>query len=321
MFQKLMNNFYYGKSGKGDFTKDDLPTSRKQLFWEMLRIRFAGLFKLNLIYVVVFLPMIYFLTNAALSALSALSDLVVDGAVTADAVANFQNVMQGTIFATCILMIPCILITGPSTAGIMYVCRNWARDEHAFVWSDFKDTAKANWKQALGISAITSVVPVLVYICWTFYGSMSSQSSMLFVLPQVLVLVMGICWMMATIYAYYLMITYKLTFKQLIRNSLLLAVGRLPQSLIIGVLGLLPFLIAFAVIYFFSAVEWVILILIAYYLLLGLALHQFIAASFINGICDKYINPNIEGAKVNMGLNTDPLENYEVEDEEEDGEK
>ena len=33
MFGKFMNNYYYGKSGKGDFRKEDLPETRKQLFF------------------------------------------------------------------------------------------------------------------------------------------------------------------------------------------------------------------------------------------------------------------------------------------------
>ena len=28
MFGKMMNRYYYGKSGKGDYTKEDLPTNR-----------------------------------------------------------------------------------------------------------------------------------------------------------------------------------------------------------------------------------------------------------------------------------------------------
>ena len=44
MFGKLMNSFYYGKSGKGDYRKEDLPKNRWELFWEMLRVRFAALF-------------------------------------------------------------------------------------------------------------------------------------------------------------------------------------------------------------------------------------------------------------------------------------
>ncbi|MBQ6514981.1 MAG: hypothetical protein IJI09_09695, partial [Clostridia bacterium] len=56
MFGKLMNNYYYGKSGKGDFRKEDLPENRWQLFWEMLRTRLSALCRLNLMYVVVWLP-------------------------------------------------------------------------------------------------------------------------------------------------------------------------------------------------------------------------------------------------------------------------
>ena len=58
MFGKMMNRFYYGKSGKGDFTKEDLPETRWQLFWEMLRVRISALVKLNLIYMVAWLPVI-----------------------------------------------------------------------------------------------------------------------------------------------------------------------------------------------------------------------------------------------------------------------
>ena len=29
MFGRFMNNYYYGKSGKGDFRKEDLPETRK----------------------------------------------------------------------------------------------------------------------------------------------------------------------------------------------------------------------------------------------------------------------------------------------------
>ena len=31
-----MNSYYYGKSGKGDYTPDDLPKNRWQLFMEII---------------------------------------------------------------------------------------------------------------------------------------------------------------------------------------------------------------------------------------------------------------------------------------------
>ena len=56
MFGRMMNNYYYGKSGKGDFRKEDLPTTRSQLFRDTLRTRFAGLVRLNLLYCLIWIP-------------------------------------------------------------------------------------------------------------------------------------------------------------------------------------------------------------------------------------------------------------------------
>ena len=56
MFSKLMNSYYYGKSGKGDYRREDLPKNRWQLFWEMLRIRFSGICRINLMTCVAWIP-------------------------------------------------------------------------------------------------------------------------------------------------------------------------------------------------------------------------------------------------------------------------
>ena len=52
VFDKLMNSYYYGKSGKGDYTPDDLPKNRWQLFLEMLGTRMSGLCRVGLVYFV-----------------------------------------------------------------------------------------------------------------------------------------------------------------------------------------------------------------------------------------------------------------------------
>ena len=44
----FFNNFYYGKAGKADFTPDQLPKNRVELFFSTLRVRFGGLFGLSL---------------------------------------------------------------------------------------------------------------------------------------------------------------------------------------------------------------------------------------------------------------------------------
>ena len=72
MIGKLLNNYYYGKSGKGDFRKEDLPKNRWQLFWAMLRTRFSGLCRLNLITAAAWLPLILLLGFCAASFFNAM---------------------------------------------------------------------------------------------------------------------------------------------------------------------------------------------------------------------------------------------------------
>ena len=35
----LMNNYFYGKQGKGDYTVADMPQNRRALFGEVLKVR------------------------------------------------------------------------------------------------------------------------------------------------------------------------------------------------------------------------------------------------------------------------------------------
>ena len=63
--------------------------------------------------------------------------------------------MRSYLFVWLVGVVPCVAITGPSSAGSAYIMRNWARDQHAFLFSDFKDAFKGNWKHALVSSVLT----------------------------------------------------------------------------------------------------------------------------------------------------------------------
>ena len=175
MFGRLMNSFYYGKSGKGDYRKEDLPKNRWQLLWEMLRIRLSGLCRINLMTCIAWIPtmvVVAMLLNAVLTASdlvrvkdettnSSVMMLVYDAPVDEDGNPTGEATQveaRGILQMFALALIPCILITGPIQAGLAYVTRNWARDEHAFPWADFRDAVKDNWKQALGVSALRPVL-------------------------------------------------------------------------------------------------------------------------------------------------------------------
>ena len=341
MFGRIMNNYYYGKSGKGDFRKEDMPETRMQLFRDTLRTRFGSLFRLNLLYMLIWIPAMIVIFLHCGQIYNDLNNYYIVknenyAYVVEQAEASGQTVtvteeefnalkendvdlssyLYGRIFFMLLWLAPCIAITGPFTAGLSYVTRNWARDEHAFVWADFKDAVKANWKYSLVISLITGILPLAIYQGWITYGAMANTNAIL-VIPKVLIVVVGVIWALCVTYMYPLTVTYTLKLKDVLRNGFLLGIARLPFSVGIRLLHCVPSLIAAAAVWFFGLDPLLALVILgAYYILVGFALSRFVTASYTNAVFDRFINSRIEGAKVNQGIR--PREEDEDDPDEEE---
>lgn len=294
----FFNNFYYGKAGKADFTPDQLPTNRVQLFFDMLRVRFTGLFGLNLLYILFCVPaIVWTIINIAV-----LNTVVADPATAQGA--------MGLIVTYLLGMIPCLGIAGIGAPGMMYVLRNWARDQHSFVMSDFKDALKGNWKQGLAVGLFNGLSLLLMYVCYMYYGQMAA-SSLFWVVPQMFCVVVGAVWWMMNMVIYPMMVTYDMKLSQLLRNSAIIVLARLPWSLLFLVGSLLVPLVCFLFIPHVSAMLVGGLI----YLLVGFALTGFVYASYANSCFDRFLNPRIEGAQVNQGLRDPSLDDFDDEED------
>ncbi len=279
----FFNNFYYGKAGKADFTPDQLPKNRVELFFSTLRVRFGGLFGLSLLYSLFCIPALIW------------SYINVQMLFYAENPLNYMTTYL-------LIMIPCLGICGIGAPGLMYILRNWARDQHSFTLSDFKDAVKGNWKQGLAVGLINGLSLFLMWISYSFYGQMAATSSLVFVIPQAMVIIAGCVWWMMNMVIYTMMVTYDMKFSQLVRNSAIMVVARLPLSIGIWLLSLLiPVLIALLAPMgpFFTML---------YLMVLGYALNGFLYASYANSCFDKFLNPRIEGAQVNMGLRDPSLD-------------
>lgn len=310
MLGNFFNSFYYGKSGKGDYNPEDLPSNRLTLFFEMFRVHWGSLVKLNLLYVLFLLPALLWTGWNVLAADNLLA-MVEAGEMLES---ELGDQIRSLVMMWLLVLAPCVAITGPATAGVSYVSRNWARDQHSFMFSDFKDAWKANWKQALGISCITGILPLLIYVGYQFYGQLAATNGVFFIIPQMLVIILGVVWLMSQQLVYTLMVTYTLKFGQLLRNTLILAVGKLPQSIGIRLVSfaipLLGILLSFLIP---SITVYVILVLVVYYLFFGFGFNRFLYASYANALCEKYVNSKIEGAPVGMGLRQTTDDDYEID--------
>ena len=307
-FKNLMNNYFYGKQGQGDFTIENLPQNRRQLFGEVFKVRWSSLFGVNLLYMIAWIPAIVW----TFLNITAIYNVLVSGD------ASQAESVTGFISTWLMVMIPCIAITGPFNAGVTYVLRNWARDEHSFVLSDFKDALKANWKQALVISTISGILPFVLYVGFTFYGGMMGQNS-LFAVPLALMLLIGIIWSLASMLMMPMLITYDLKLKDVIRNSMLLSLAKLPFSVLVKLLTLVVPALAFGLGLLIPNIQMhIIMVLSLLYFVFLVAFHKLITVSYANWLCETYMNPQI-GAKTNIGLrpeNWDDVQYIPQDDEE-----
>ena len=296
MMGNFFNRMYYGKD-KGDYTKDDLPDNRWALFFSMLKLNFSKLVGVNLLFLIFFLPTYFWIFQLNIPVMVSYLE---EGLA-------YQDVILTMIWG----MIPCFLVLGPGVVGVTYVTRNMSRDQNVWVVRDFFGAIKANWKQMLGMSALNGVLLVAFYIAVTFYSQMTANMGF-YMVPYALVIVMGIYWALMNLYIWPLMITYELKFKEIIKNSALMTVGRLPQTLFMAFFTcLLPALLMLV------GNVYVYIGIFVIYALFGFSVTSMGINSLTIAIFDRYINYRIKGAKINQGLRVA----YDEEDEDLEGEE
>ncbi|MEE1200537.1 MAG: YesL family protein [Christensenellales bacterium] len=304
LFGNMMNNYFYGKAGKGDYSVQDMPQNRRQLFSAVLKVRWGSMVGVNLLYVICWLPTLFW---TMLNVITLMSQETLGGPQT-----------SGIVVLYLIVLIPCLLITGPFSAGIAFVMRNWARDEHSFVMSDFWDALKANWKQSLGVSLIGSLCPLVLYFAWQFYGNLAN-SNIFFMIPMSFVFLFVSVWKLSEMVIYTMMVTYKLSLRNLIRNSVLISMAKLPLAILIKMITLVVPICAIGLILASPSAEmYVWLVLLFLYTLFVPAFNRLVLASYANAMCEKYLNSKIEGAETNIGLRPEDWDDtqYIPEDDE-----
>ncbi|MDR3552371.1 MAG: YesL family protein [Clostridia bacterium] len=139
-----------------------------------------------------------------------------------------------------VFCIPIVTI-GPATAGFTCIVRNFAREEHAFIWMDFWDTFKKNWKQSLAVSIINAVLDfVLVESLYFWHGQY--LKSLYMIVPFALCASFAVIFLFMHYYLYVLIITFRLNLKQIYKNAFLFAfLGLLRNILITVILGVLTY--------------------------------------------------------------------------------
>ena len=285
----FFKNYFYGKSGQRDFTEQDLPTNRFQLFREVLKVRRSSMVGLNFLYLLCWIPAALwsFLNLVQLTAIAEGLSAVAPGDL---------------LYSYLLVLFPLIAITGPFTMGISRVTRNWARDEHAYAAADFLAGVKANWRQGLLYGLVNGALPLLLYISLDFYSGMLAASP-LFLLPLAITLIAAVLWSLSAQLMPTMIVTYRLRFTAVVRNAVLMTLAALPKAVGVKLATLaIPVLLFILMELAPAALRWAVPAALVLYAIFWLSFNRLIVASYSNACCEKYLNSKIDGAGVNIGL-------------------
>ncbi len=179
------------------------------------------------------------------------------------------------------LLVNLPLITrGWADAGLTFITRAYSREKHAFIKEDFFETIRKNRGQAFLCGFINFIVTaVLVFnifyytfqinpFLWQIFGV--DTSGMKPMMPELMDYVVMACtslgYILFTFMKYYipfLVITFRLTTKQVYRNAMILSMAGLKQNLLISVVLIAIYTLFFLLL---AGVPYVIVYIIVMFL-------------------------------------------------------
>lgn len=190
----------YNKPGPG-VGKNEPEKRRIVVFFEVYFRHFWQLEQTNLIFLLFTIPVIVLLFGI---------NILIYKATTNGLIVNFL-----TFLPLVLLMIP--------ISGMTYVTRNMAREEHAFIWYDFVDQMKKNWKQSLIHGLVTYLVYFCGYYAIRFYW-LRAATSWFFIIPGALLTLLLIAFTFAQYYIMLQIVTFDLSYRNIVKNSFLFSI-------------------------------------------------------------------------------------------------
>ena len=208
--------FNYDKPGRGISEEE----AKKRNYFGILGRKFTGVMKISLLYF--FVNIILFVALGLIAAPVFLenSEITEPFIKEIELVVTSQRIMSPIPFIILALF-------APTTAGLTYVCRNFAKQEPVFIASDFFEHTKKNFGQAIAAGFIMSLF-LFLYITSLFYYIHKSYTVIV-----IIMLSLGMTAALASFYVFPLMVTFKLSLPAIFKNSLILAIMNLPQNMLV----------------------------------------------------------------------------------------
>lgn len=267
----------YDRVGPG-VSKSAPQKNRFFFFFEMLGRKFTKLVPLNLLYVITLIPL-FLLIALTVRFHPGMYDANGDFAATniSSAPLFAINIFPSDphFFVVVLLLVASVLLTGPATCGMTFVLRNMQREEHAWIFSDFKERFVKNFKQGVAMSAIDIFVPIILYNAFAFY-----TYEMPFAIGKYFIIFLAVMFIMMRYYIYTMIVTFDMKIKDILRNSVIFAIAKLPLNI------------------FITFVILLILFLSIWYMMVGFILLILITLSLLGFFIVYSVYPTIEASMI-----------------------
>jgi uncharacterized membrane protein YesL len=147
----------------------------------------------------------------------------------------FFNKFWKLLGLNVIYMLFCLPIVtiGPATAGVTKVLRNFSQQRPVFLWGDFIESFRKNMKQGLAMGFIDIFVFISVALgCYIYPLQVENTGSNMWYIPFITTMAIGITVFIMSGYAYLMIVTTNLSFKNILKNSFYLTCVCAKQSLL-----------------------------------------------------------------------------------------
>lgn len=304
----LITRLLEGKEKSEEYARSTLPTNRWQLFWDIFKGNFSKIIKANFLILIFFIPLLAVIIFGGMikDANNIIYPFGANLGVGYPASPDLQGVpemlvLQGDFFI-CIGIFISVFIAAIGLSGGMYVIRNMIWTEGVFVANDFWRGVKLNYKNALQAAVFFTLIYTMCTTLMNFadftsaVGTLSKgQKVWLGISRATSYLIIFLAGMM-TLWMVALGVNYTMKFTMLFRNSFIIAIGTLPQTVFFAFLALLPFLL------FALQINLITVLLVLMLILFGFSYALLVWLDFGQWVFDKFINPKLEGAKVGRGI-------------------
>lgn len=265
------------------------------LYFELFLRKFWNYVKLNLLYFGTSLVTIaiYWFVLATVIVPIVMNTLDEESwKVMADASGNMPvESLKGSIVFFVSLLVSLLVVTlfggGVFSSGYNYVLRNYVREENAFLFSDYFEQTKKNLGQALAVSIIDKIVIcVCLFSMASYYAMMKTGGGFKSAVAFALMLFVFFVYAAMHTYVWTVMVTFKVSVKQIYKNSMLLTFGSALRS--IGyIAGAAAFCVVMTVLF---AYFWIAALGI--FLLIGMAAFNLAGSLSSYPVIKKYMMDN-----------------------------